>query len=79
MAVPANTLSEIAASMKPSPAMSITLPLLTSASSTTPRTPPKWSPCECGYAPATTGRLPSFSLMNASAARDVSAAVRGSR
>jgi hypothetical protein len=27
--------------------MILTLPLATSASSTTPRTPPKWSTCEC--------------------------------
>ena len=47
IALPANTFSAIAAFMKPSGAITITLPLATSASSTTPRTPPKWSTCEC--------------------------------
>ena len=41
--VPASTFSFVTSSMKRSGAMTATLPALTSASSTTPRTPPKWS------------------------------------
>ena len=55
-----------------------TLPDLTSASSTTPRVPPKWSPWVCEMITATTGRLPSFSLIRSSAARAVSLLVSGS-
>ena len=47
MALPAKTFSEMASCRKPSGAMIFTLPLVTSASSTTPRTPPKWSMWEC--------------------------------
>ena len=43
MALPASTFSAMACSMKASGAMIFTLPERTSASSTTPRTPPKWS------------------------------------
>ena len=39
--VPASTFSFVTSSMKPSGAMMATLPAFTSASSTTPRTPPK--------------------------------------
>jgi len=79
MALPASTFSAIASWRKRSGAITITLPLATSASSTTPRTPPKWSTCECEYTTPTTGRLPSFSLMKSSAARAVSFAVSGSK
>jgi hypothetical protein len=41
MALPAYTFSAIACSMKPTGAMICAFPALTSASSTTPRTPPK--------------------------------------
>lgn len=47
IALPASTFSEIAYSMKASGAMIFTLPERTSASSTTPRTPPKWSAWLC--------------------------------
>ena len=47
MALPASTFSATACSMKPSGAMMDTLPARTSASSTTPRTPPKWSTWLC--------------------------------
>ena len=43
MGVPTSTFSFVTSSMKRSGAMMATLPALTSASSTTPRTPPKWS------------------------------------
>ncbi|MOA61865.1 hypothetical protein D3C78_1871130 [compost metagenome] len=65
--------------MKPSGAITGTLPLRTSASSTTPRMPPKWSTWEWEMTTATTGRLPSFSLMKSSAALAVSLAVRVSK
>ena len=70
--VASKTFSAIAASMNPDGAISMTFPLATSASSTTPRTPPKRSPCECEYTTPTTGRLPSFSFINSNAARAVS-------
>ena len=38
----------------------------------TPRTPAQWSTCEWEYTTPTTGRLPSFSLINSSAARAMS-------
>ena len=41
--VPAITFSFVTSSMKRSGARIATLPAFTSASSTTPRTPPKWS------------------------------------
>jgi hypothetical protein len=47
IALPATTFSATAACMNPEGAITLTLPLSTSASSTTPRTPPKWSTCEC--------------------------------
>ena len=43
MTLPAVTFSEIAASRNPSGAMMRTVPARTSASSTMPRTPAKWS------------------------------------
>ncbi|MNN80285.1 hypothetical protein D3C81_1970020 [compost metagenome] len=45
MAGPASTFSPMACSKKPSGAMTWTLPAFTSASSITPRAPPKWSMC----------------------------------
>jgi len=41
------TFSEVASAMKPSGAITGTRPAATSPGSTTPRTPPKWSPWLC--------------------------------
>jgi hypothetical protein len=46
IAVPTNTFSATASSMKPSGAITAMRPASTSASSITPFTPPKWSMCE---------------------------------
>jgi hypothetical protein len=47
IALPARMFSATAVSMKPEGAITCTLPAATSASSTTPLTPPKWSAWPC--------------------------------
>jgi hypothetical protein len=52
---PASTFSATAASRNPTGATILTLPACTSASSTSPLTPPKWSTWLCENTTATTG------------------------